>query len=101
MAVVGATVIWITRQGTIRGALAGLLAALLATAGLGLGALAPLAIFVLGSGVLTRFGRAAKERLGVAENNLGRRGVMHVIAKLSVPDSGPSLVGKITVKTNV
>ena len=30
-------------------------------------------------------GGAEKKRLGVAENNLGRRGVSHVIAKLSLP----------------
>jgi uncharacterized protein (TIGR00297 family) len=77
--------IWATRQGTATGALAGLLVALLATAGFGVAAIAPLALFVLGSGVLTRVGRAEKERLGAAENNLGRRGVSHVAAKLSLP----------------
>ncbi len=75
----------VTRQGTPAGALTGLLIALAATAGLGAAAFAPLAVFVLGSGVLTRLGRADKERLGAAENNRGQRGASNVIAKLSVP----------------
>jgi len=75
----------LTRQGTFSGALAGFLVAVIATAGLGAAAFAPLAVFVLGSGLLTRIGRPRKERLGIAENNQGRRGVGHVLAKLALP----------------
>ena len=49
LALGGAALVWVTRQGTAAGAIAGLLAALLSTAGLGVGAIAPLALFVLGS----------------------------------------------------
>jgi uncharacterized protein (TIGR00297 family) len=75
----------LTRQGTFPGALAGFLVALIATAGLGAAAFAPLALFVLGSGLLTRIGRGKKERLGTAENNRGRRNARNVVAKLSIP----------------
>ncbi len=85
MALAGAALVWITRQGTVWGALGGLLVSLCAVSGLGVGAIAPLAVFVLGSGALTRLGRERKERMNVAENNLGRRGVSHVMAKLSLP----------------
>lgn len=85
LALGGAILILVTRQGTLSGALAGFAVALLAALGLGAGALLPLAIFVLGSGLLTRIGRARKERLGAAEGNRGRRGPAHVAAKLSLP----------------
>ncbi len=85
LAFAGAALVWATRQATASGAIAGFLVALLATAGLGVSAIAPLALFVLGSGALTRLGRAEKERLGAAESNLGRRGVSHVVAKLALP----------------
>src|SRR5712675_675237 len=78
-------VVLLTRQGTRAGALAGFLVALVAALGLGAGSFLPLAIFVLGSGLLTRLGRARKERLGAAEGNRGRRGLAHVAAKLSIP----------------
>jgi uncharacterized protein (TIGR00297 family) len=85
LALAGAVLVVLTRQGTKAGALAGFLVALLAAMGLGAAALLPLAIFVLGSGLLTRLGRARKERIGAAEADRGRRGVPHVAAKLSLP----------------
>jgi uncharacterized membrane protein len=53
--------------------------------GFGPGAFAPLAVFVIGAGALTRLGRAAKEGRGLAEANRGRRGAVHVLAKLALP----------------
>ncbi|HET9251409.1 MAG TPA: DUF92 domain-containing protein [Candidatus Eisenbacteria bacterium] len=85
LAVLGATVVWISRQGTARGALAGLAVAVIAILGLGPGTLLPLAVFVLGAGALTRLGRDAKERAGTAEPDQGRRGEAHVAAKLGLP----------------
>lgn len=85
LAVGGAGIVIATGQGTRSGALAGLAVAVLATLGLGPGALLPLAIFVLGAGALTRWGRARKEAIGSAEANRGRRGVRHVLAKLGLP----------------
>ncbi|TMQ61018.1 MAG: DUF92 domain-containing protein [Candidatus Eisenbacteria bacterium] len=91
LALAGAALVLVTRQGTRSGALAGFLVALIATAGLGAAAFVPLALFVLGSGLLTRTGRAKKERLGMAENNEGRRGVRHVTAKLALPAAAGGL----------
>lgn len=85
LAAAGAVLILVTRQGTALGALAGFAVALLAACGFGAWALLPLAIFVLGSGLLTRAGRARKESIGAAEPDRGRRGVAHVLAKLSLP----------------
>jgi len=85
LALGGALLILVTRQGTLAGALAGFVVALLAALGLGAAALLPLAIFVLGSGMVTRIGRRKKENLGTAEGNRGRRGPAHVAAKLSLP----------------
>jgi len=85
LALAGGVLVLLTRQGTWAGALAGFTVALLAGLGLGAGSFLPLAIFVLGSGLLTRLGRARKERLGAAEGNRGRRGLAHVAAKLSLP----------------
>jgi uncharacterized protein (TIGR00297 family) len=81
----GALLVALTGQGTRSGALAGLGVAWISILGLGPGALLVLAIFVLGSGALTRVGRARKAALGAAEGNRGRRGVPHVAAKLGVP----------------
>ena len=85
LALAGAGLILLTRQGTVAGALAGFTVALIAALGLGAGSFLPLATFVLGSGFLTRLGRARKERLGAAEGNRGRRSAAHVLAKLSLP----------------
>jgi uncharacterized protein (TIGR00297 family) len=85
MAALGAAVVIVTRQGTITGALAGLLVAALAILGLGPGTLLPLAVFVLGAGALTRVGRGIKERHGAAEAHHGRRGAAHVAANLGIP----------------
>lgn len=85
LAVGGAAFVAATGQGTRSGALAGLGVAAAAILGLGPGALFPLAIFVLGAGLMTRLGRARKEALGAAEANRGRRDVRHVAAKLGVP----------------
>lgn len=93
LAIAGAVLIWATRQGSAAGAFIGLMAALLAASGFGASAIAPLAIFVLGSGAATRVGRAEKERLGTAERDQGRRGPAHAAAKLSLP----ALVGALAV----
>ncbi len=85
LALSGATLIWATRQGTRGGTAVGFLIALAISAGFGVGALAPLALFVLGSGLLTRLGRAQKERLGAAERDRGRRGAKNALAKLFLP----------------
>jgi len=90
-ALAGAALILLTRQGTRAGALAGLVVALLAALGFGAAALLPLAIFVLGSGLLTRVGRGRKERMGAAEADQGRRGARHVAAKLSLPAAAAAL----------
>jgi len=84
-AVAGAAVVILTGQGTRTGALAGLGVAVVAIVGLGPGALLPLAIFVLGAGALTRVGRSRKQAAGSAEPNQGRRGGLHVAAKLGIP----------------
>ena len=85
LACAGAGIVATTGQGTWRGALAGLTVAFLAILGLGPGALLPLGIFVLGSGALTRIGRARKEAAGAAEAHRGRRGIANVAAKLGLP----------------
>ncbi|HKW51066.1 MAG TPA: DUF92 domain-containing protein [Candidatus Eisenbacteria bacterium] len=85
LATAGAVVVRVMGQGTRAGAAAGLLVAFLCILGLGPGALLPLAVFVLGGGALTRFGRSTKEAAGAAEANQGRRGARHVAAKLSIP----------------
>jgi uncharacterized membrane protein len=85
LACAGAGIVATTGQGTWRGALAGLVVAFLAILGLGPGALLPLGIFVLGSGALTRLGRARKEAAGAAEAHRGRRGIANVGAKLGLP----------------
>ena len=46
---------------------AGLVVALILSAGFGVAGFVPLAIFVLGSGLLTRMGARRKERVGAAE----------------------------------
>ncbi|HET9941458.1 MAG TPA: DUF92 domain-containing protein [Candidatus Eisenbacteria bacterium] len=85
LACAGAGLVATTGQGTWRGALAGLAIAFVAILGLGPGALLPLGIFVLGSGALTRIGRARKEAAGAAEAHRGRRGIANVAAKLGLP----------------
>jgi uncharacterized membrane protein len=85
LALAGAAFVARSGQGTRGGALAGLGVAAAAILGLGPGALAPLAVFVLGAGALTRLGRERKERLGTAEGNRGRRDSRHVAAKLGLP----------------
>jgi uncharacterized protein (TIGR00297 family) len=91
LSLAGAVLVLLTRQGTLSGAVAGLVMALLAAAGLGAGALLPLATFVLGSGLLTRVGRARKASLGAAEPDQGRRGARHVLAKLSLPAAASAM----------
>jgi len=85
LACAGAGIVATTGQGTWRGALAGIVVAFLAILGLGPAALLPLGIFVLGSGALTRMGRARKEAAGAAEAHRGRRGMANVAAKLGLP----------------
>ena len=85
LACAGAGLVGATGQGTWRGALAGVAVAFLAILGLGPGALLPLGVFVLGSGALTRLGRARKEAAGAAEAHRGRRGIANVGAKLGLP----------------
>ena len=81
----GAALVLLLRQGTLGGALAGAVVALLSTAGFGAAAFGPLAVFVLSAGALTGIGRQRKEALGAAERNRGQRGVSHVVAKLGLP----------------
>ena len=85
LACAGAGIVATTGQGTWRSAMAGLVVAVLAILGLGPGALLPLGIFVLGSGALTRIGRARKEAAGAAEAHRGQRGMANVAAKLGWP----------------
>ena len=85
LALGGGVLVLLTRQGTVAGALAGFVVALLAALGFGAGAIFPLAVFVFGSGILTRLGRERKERIGAAQADRGRRGTAHVLAKLSLP----------------
>ena len=72
-------------EGTRAAALAGLVPAVLASVVFGAPAIAPLALFVLGSGGLTRSGRDRKAAMGAAEVHEGRRGVANVAAKLGLP----------------
>jgi uncharacterized protein (TIGR00297 family) len=81
----GALLVLATRQGTVRGAAAGFVVSAVIVTGLGVGAFAPLAVFVLGSGALTRLGADAKRARGLEEANRGRRGAAHVGAKLALP----------------
>jgi len=81
----GALVVLATRQGTPGAATLGFAVSLALVLGFGPGVMAPVALFVLGSGVLTRLGRAKKERLRAAEENRGRRSASHVAAKLGIP----------------
>ena len=85
LALAGAGIVATTGQGTLLGALCGLVVAVIAILGLGAGALFPLALFVLGSGALTRVGQTRKEAAGTAEPRKGKRGALHVAAKLGVP----------------
>ncbi len=81
----GALLVAVTKQGSVRGAAAGMAVATILILGLGPATLAPLAVFVLGSGALTKWGGARKRALSVAEQNEGKRGVRHVAAKLAIP----------------
>ena len=85
LAVGGTAIVIATGQATRSAALVGLGVAVLAVLGLGEGALIPLAVFVLLGGALTRFGRGRKEAAGIAEPAGGRRGTLHVVAKLGLP----------------
>jgi len=85
LALLGAGIVIATRQGTPGAALLGFSVSLALVIGFGPGVMAPLALFVLGSGVLTRAGRSTKERLRTAEGDRGRRSAAHVAAKLGAP----------------
>ena len=85
LATLGAAIVAFTGQGTRGGAAAGLVVAVVSILGLGGGTLLPLAVFVLGSGALTKLGRERKETLGAAQSNRGRRDARHVAAKLGLP----------------
>ncbi|HEU5311376.1 MAG TPA: DUF92 domain-containing protein [Candidatus Eisenbacteria bacterium] len=85
LAAAGAAFVARSGQGSLPAAGAGFVIAATAILGLGPGALAPLAVFVLGAGALTRLGRERKEALGSAEENRGRRDSRHVAAKLGIP----------------
>jgi len=93
LAVSGAVLVFLTGQGTLGGAFAGLVVSLLIVAGFGVAGFVPLAVFVLGSGLLTRIGARRKERAGAAEPNQGRRDQRHVAAKLALP----ALAGALAV----
>ncbi|HLQ66092.1 MAG TPA: DUF92 domain-containing protein [Candidatus Limnocylindrales bacterium] len=81
----GSAIVLVTRQGTPGAALLGFAVAILMVLGFGPHAMAPVALFVLGSGLLTRLGRGSKERQRAAEHDRGRRRAVHVAAKLGVP----------------
>jgi uncharacterized membrane protein len=85
LALLGVVLVLATRQGTPGAAFLGFAVSLLIVLGFGPGAMAPLTLFVLGSGLLTRLGRRRKERLRAAEPDRGRRRAVHVAAKLGVP----------------
>ena len=85
LAAAGAVVVLATGQGTRASALVGFLVAGCLVIGFGTPVLAPLATFVLGAGMLTRLGRAIKERSHAAEANRGRRSAAQVLAKLALP----------------
>ena len=85
MAACGAALVAITKQGSVGAAVAGMAVAAASILGLGPGALAPLALFVLGGGFLTKWRSARKRAMGAAEPNEGKRGVGHVAAKLAIP----------------
>jgi uncharacterized membrane protein len=85
LAACGALFVAIAGQSSIAGAVAGMAVATASILGLGPGALAPLALFVLGGGALTRMGAARKRALAMAEPNEGRRGLRNVAAKLALP----------------
>lgn len=85
LSLLGAAVVMTLRQGTRAAALAGLVPASAAAVGFGAPGLAPLILFVLGGGALTRLGRTTKEAAGAAEPGEGRRGVVNVAAKLGLP----------------
>jgi uncharacterized protein (TIGR00297 family) len=84
-AAAGAALVLATRQGTPGAALLGFAVSFAMVLGFGPGVMAPVALFVLGSGLLTRAGRARKERLQAAERDRGRRSAPHVLAKLGIP----------------
>lgn len=80
-----ATLAWRTRAVDGSGAVGGLAIAMVTWGFGGGGAFALLAMFVvLGSGA-TRFGRAAKEARGLAQERGGRRSLRHVLANTAVP----------------
>lgn len=85
LAALGSIAVRVLGQGTWGAALAGFAVAAAMVAGFGPGIMAPLALFVLGAGGLTRLGRATKESKHAAERNQGRRGIAHVLAKLGIP----------------
>jgi len=80
-------------EGTRAAALAGLIPAAIASIVFGAPAIAPLALFVLGAGGLTRWGRERKASLGAAERDEGRRGVANVAAKLGLPAAAALAAG--------
>jgi uncharacterized membrane protein len=84
-AAAGALLVLATRQGTAGASLWGFLVSGAMVLGFGPGVMAPVTLFVLGSGLLTRAGRARKERFRAAEPDRGRRRAAHVLAKLGVP----------------
>jgi len=85
LAAAGAIIVLATRQGTPASAMVGFLTAGLLVLGFGAPVMAPLALFVLGAGMLTRAGRRIKEQSHAAEANRGRRSASQVIAKLGIP----------------
>lgn len=85
LALAGAAVVLATGQGTPGAVLLGFCTAALMVLGFGAGVLAPLSLFVLGAGGLTRVGMAQKERVRAVEPNRGRRRIANVAAKLGLP----------------
>ncbi len=85
LAACGAAVVALTKQGTVAATAAGMVVAVASIVGLGPAALAPLAFFVLGGGMLTKLGGVRKRAMAAAEPNEGKRGARHVAAKLAIP----------------
>jgi len=85
IALAGALIVLASGQGTRGAALGGFATAAAMVLGFGAGVMAPIALFVLGGGILTRIGRERKERARAAEPHRGRRGVANVVAKLGLP----------------
>jgi uncharacterized membrane protein len=85
LALAGSLLVVPTGQGTRGAAIAGFVTAGAMVVGFGVSIMAPLALFVVGGGVLTGIGRTQKDAANAAEPNWGRRDARNVLAKLGLP----------------